>query len=262
MTSFRKKYTLLLVGLPIFVTTVVIFLHPRYVRTKAKLTHEFELTVKGASLSFNESITRHLDNIDYQLYNAVSRLQKTLIGQAEELDGYLSRISQGESEVTKIVSHIFEAAYKENIYPAIFDFRESYEEELSRLEDGLLIRLNDSFSLDCLQNQFIELEKSALKITNILRSPKGLIIKVCDDAFEWVPIAGDAWGFLKIVYDPRKENIENKIVEVTKALRISLKQQFSKYRMLTASHIERVCRNTFKGNYAVMKYLYLTYLRR
>ena len=101
-----------------------------------------------------------------------------------------------------------------------------------------------------------------MKIKDILRSPKGLIIKVLDDSFECVPIAGDVWGFLKIVYDPRKENIENKIVEITESLSLYLKQRFARYRTLTASYVESVCRGSFDGNYAVMKYLYLTYVRR
>lgn len=242
--------------------TIGTFLYPKYIRLKAKLTHEFELTFKGASLAFNESIIRHVDYLDYNLDDAFSRLEGSLISQAKDLDGYLSRMFEGDSGVMIKISNIFEESYKEYIYPSIVDFEESYKEELAKLEDGLLIGLNDSLYFGSSQNQFNELEQSILRIKNILRSPKGLIIKVVDDSFEWVPIAGDVWGFLKIIYDPRKENIENKIVEVTEALRLSLKQWSSKYSTLKASHVEMICRASFDGNYAVLKYLYLTYFRR
>lgn len=261
MRAFRKKY-ILVIGLTLFVTTLGTNLYPNYVRLKAKLTNEFDLTYKGASLAFNESVSSHINLLDYNFDDAVSRLQQALNAQAEELDGYLSRISQGESDVTVKVSNIFETAYKDNICPAIVDFTESYEEELANLEDGLLISLNGMLSLDSVQNEFKELGQFALRIKDMLRSPKGLIIKVLDDGFEWVPIAGDVWGFLKIVYDPRKENIENKIVEITESLSFGLKRRFARYRTFTASHVERVCKDSFDGNYAVIRYLYLTYFRR
>jgi len=249
-------------GIVIFIATTGTLLYPKYISLKDKLTHEFELTVQGASLVFNESVNRHVDYLNQSLDESFRSLESSLISQAEELDGYLNRMSQGEIDVMKKVSNTFEAAYKTHIYPAIVDFEKSDEKELTYLEEGLLIRLNHSLYLGSFKNHFTEFNQSTLKVTNILRSPKGLIIKVVDDSFEWVPIIGDAWGFLKIVYDPRKENIENKIVEVTEALRSSINHKFLKYPTPTASHIEKVCRDSFNGNYAVLYYLYLTYVKR
>jgi hypothetical protein len=249
----------LVTGLTFFIAALYTHFYPKYDRLKENLSREFELTVKGASLAFDESVSRHIDYLEKDLDDAVSLLEKALIGQADELDGYLSRIMQGDSDVISKVSMIFEEAYKEYIHPAIINFENSYEEELARLEDGLLINLNNSLFLNDLQIQYFESERSAERIKNIIRSPKGLIIKVIDDAIEWVPLVGDAWGFLKIVYDPRKENIESKIREVTKVLEFSLKQRYYRYRSLTAPHVEKVCKDFFNGNYAVFYYLYLTY---
>lgn len=260
MKKLRNKYISL--GIVIFITTTGTLLYPKYISLKAKLTHEFDLTVQGASLAFNESVNRHVDYLNQSLDESFKNLESSLISQSEELDSYMSRMSQGETDVMKKMSNTFEGAYKTHIYSAIVDFEKSYENELAQLEEGLLIRLNHSFSFGIFKDKFIELNQSSLRVTNILRSPKGLIIKVVDDCFEWVPIVGDTWGFLKIVYDPRQENIENKIVEVTEALKSSIDQKLLKYSTLTLSHIEKVCRGSFNGNYAVIYYIYLTYIRR
>ncbi len=257
MKKLRNRYIFL--GIVIFITTTGSLLYPKYISLKAKLTHEFDLTVQGASLAFNESVNRHVDYLNQNLDESFRNLELSLISQSEELDSYLSRMSQGEPDVMEKVSNTFEAAYKKHIYPAIVDFEKSYENELAQLEEGLLIRLNHSISIGSFKTKSIGLNQPTLRVTNILRSPKGLIIKVVDDSFEWVPIVGDAWGFLKIVYDPRKENIENKIVEVTDALRSSINHKLLKYSTLTPSHIEKVCRDSFNGKSAAIYYIYLTY---
>jgi hypothetical protein len=260
MKKLRNRYIFL--GIVFFITAIGTLLYPKYISLKAKLIQEFELTVQGASLAFNEAVNRHVDYFNQSLDESFRNLESSLISEAEELDGYLSRMSQGETDVMEKVSNTFKGAYKTHIYPAIVDFEKSYESELTRMEDGLLIRVDHSFSSEIFNNKFFELNQSSLEVTNILRSPKGLIIKVVDDSFEWVPIVGDAWGFLKIAYDPRKENIENKIFEVTEALRSSIDQKLLKYSTLTPSHIENICRGSFNANYAVIYYIYLTYIRR
>ena len=265
MRTIRTKYILIGIGLTLFAITVLIILYPKYAELKANLTKEFELAVKGASMTFVESVTNHTALLEQNFSEAINNLQRDLIAQADELDGYLSRISYGESDVASEVSLIFEIAYKKNISPAFAEFKEIYEEEIRKLEDGLLLELDDSLSLFSLQSESVELQQYASRVTSVLRSKQGLALKVLDDSFEWVPIAGDVWGFAKIVYDPRKEAVENKIEEITQALYEHLNRKIMKSIATSipmANHVEEICRDSFDDNFAVRKYIYLTIMKR
>jgi hypothetical protein len=224
----------------------------------ATVQTNFNDCVTGASMAFSEATLSALSALDGDIEESMATLRTALKEQGEESDGYIARYRRGEAQVIAESQSLVTQCLDREVAPAIDAFIAAYQDDLADLEEGLCVNVSGKLLLRNPSPGSSERDRWAREMACVLRPNRGFAMKLLDDGFEWVPIAGDAWGYLKIVYDPRSKARDSNIDHLVTALHSNLVSNIVtplKTRLPDAHSIEMICRMAFSPASAVEIYL-------
>jgi hypothetical protein len=228
------------------------------IKVEDLLEDEFNETVDSASEKFNQNIKVEKARLNVELNNFEINIKEILTAKVIEYDGFKNRFSKNSEEIKKEITNTINFELTNSVLPAYKNFKERYNEELTLLEDRLLLPEIATLQLSQKKIDLFIPEYIVEDLSNDLDSLFSDLWKIGDEALSWVPFffIGDGYDLAKMIYDPRYEYIKNKVEPVVYNLTENIKFRMkSLTNNLENKDLTDICKDNFDGDYAFKMFL-------
>ena len=209
-----------------------------------EIADEFNTLVKPASRECFLSVQDAFQQLKADIASDFRSLAETFPQKCWDNEGYFKR-----GTASTVLNDFLRQEVTNAIIGRVEAFEVSYQEDITFLESRLLVQTH----LDALPQQYF---KSLLRYAPEVNAEDiftSKTVKVFDDLADWVPIAGDIYSVIKLIYNPREKLVK------TRALRYVEQQQIACIGTIDAiqknfphyTEIERICRENFSAKAAV-----------
>lgn len=224
-------------------------------RRRQQLQVEFDATVASASLDFYQATRSAHLRLTHQIKTGFDDVQREFVEQCSDADGFVKR-AKTDADVRGEIESSLRIAITHLLQDSINDFISAYVEALDLLEDRLLVKTDLRHWPDEVALNYAPVVARYSPEVELATIRGSTVLKIADEAFGFVPFAGDAWDLYKlIVNDPRGNAIRRRAEELFRQERGRLQPMFTAIEaaLPTEDAAERSCRKAFKIDEALAR---------
>jgi len=220
-----------------------------------RVTIEFHDALPDAATDFCTSIQQFLEVLQHDVDIGTEQMEESLNQLIEDLDSYRQRSGVSQSDQKRIQSWL-DTEFRRFLIPAAEAFYSAYSQEVIDLESRLLLRTALHARLADSHDQTITQATSTAFPASAAQLKGNAAVKVLDDAAEFIPVAGDAYGLFKaFVRDSRMESIKKNAHAYIPELRNLLQERLLNplaAQLPTYDEVLAECRHSFTASQALI----------